>query len=52
MTETSAKIPLVDWLLYGSLGVFILSSLVVFIFWLVDKPLPAHDMYTQRTIKD
>ena len=52
MTSTPHRLPLVDWLLFVSLGIFLLSSLVVFIFWLVDKPLPAHDIYTRRTIND
>ena len=42
MTSTPHRLPLVDWLLFVSLGIFLVMLLVVFIFWLVDKPLPAH----------
>ena len=51
MTNSKDRLPLVDWMMYISLGIFLLSSLIVFIFWLVDKPIPAHDIYTRRTIK-
>merc|ERR1739838_1144502 len=51
MTNSKDRLPLVDWMMYISLGIFLLSSLIVFTFWLVDKPIPAHDTYTRRTIK-